>query len=70
MLAEMAIEALRGKVSGTVLAILLNALNYEKDKEAAYRQGELDGRNAKMWRSISLMRMTASRISKVAPGER
>ncbi len=48
MLAEMAIEALRGKVSGTVLAILLNALNYEKDKEAAYRQGELDGRNAKI----------------------
>ena len=48
LLAEMALGALKGKVSGTVLAVLLNALNYERDKEEAYRRGEVDGRNARI----------------------
>jgi hypothetical protein len=46
MLAEMAIGALKGKVSGAVLEALLKAFNYERDKQRAYEQGELDGRNA------------------------
>lgn len=48
LLAEMALSALKGKVNGTILALLLHAVNYERDKAAAYRKGELAGRNAKI----------------------
>ena len=48
LLAEMAIDALKGKVSGTVLAILLNAMNFDKARSEAYREGEIAGRNAQI----------------------
>lgn len=48
LLAEMAINALKGKVSGTVLALLLNAMNFDKARNQAYKEGELAGRNAKI----------------------
>ena len=48
MLAEMAIEGPERKVSGTVLAILLNAPNYEKDRRRLTARVSLDGRNAKI----------------------
>ena len=48
LLAEMALNALKGKVSGTVLAILLNALNYDRARAEAYKEGEIAGRNAKI----------------------
>lgn len=48
LLAEMAVNALRGKVSGTVLAVLLNALNFDKARAEAYRDGEIAGRNAQI----------------------
>ena len=47
-LAEMALGALKGKISGTMLALVLNALNYDKAKNDAYREGEIAGRNAKI----------------------
>lgn len=48
LLAEMAVNVLKGKVNGTVLAMLLNALTYERAKADAYREGELAGRNAEI----------------------
>ena len=48
LLAEMAINALKGKVSGTALAVLLNAMNFDKAKSEAYREGEIAGRNAQI----------------------
>lgn len=48
ILAEMALNALKGKVSGTVLAMLLNAINYESARKRAYEEGEIAGRNAKI----------------------
>ena len=48
LLAEMALNALKGKVSGTALAILLNAMNFDKARTEAYREGEIAGRNAKI----------------------
>lgn len=46
MLAEMALGALRGKVSGTVLDALLKVFGYEQALADAYSRGERDGRNA------------------------
>lgn len=48
MLVEMALNALKGKVSGTVLAVLLNAMNFDKARSEAYREGEIAGRNAQI----------------------
>lgn len=46
LLAEIALDALKGKVTGKVLETLLKALNYDRDKKDAYREGEKAGRNA------------------------
>lgn len=46
LLAEMSLDAMKGKVSGKVLLLLLNAINFEKAKKAAYDEGEIAGRNA------------------------
>lgn len=57
LLAEMAVGALKGKVSGTILDALLKVFNYEREKEEsalriklekeeAYRQGVIAGKNA------------------------
>lgn len=59
LLAEMAVGALKGKVSSTILDSLLKVFNYEREKEEyalrlklekeeAYRQGVIDGRNARI----------------------
>lgn len=48
LLAEIAIGALRGKVSGKVLDLLLKALHYDSDRLEAYAEGERAGRNAKI----------------------
>jgi len=48
LLAEIALDALKGKVSGRILEVLLKALNYDRDKKAAYAEGKVDGRNAKI----------------------
>lgn len=44
LLAEMALGALQGKVSGKVLEALLKAANYERDRKEAYSEGEKAGR--------------------------
>lgn len=46
LLAEMAIGALRGKVSQNVLDALLKVFSYERALADAYSRGERDGRNA------------------------
>ena len=46
MLAQIALGALKGKVSGKVLDTLLKAFNYEKALREAYMEGEIAGRNA------------------------
>lgn len=59
LLAEMAVGALKGKVSGTILESLLKIFNYEREreesalryrleKEEAYRQGVIAGRKARI----------------------
>ena len=48
LLAEMAINALKGKVSGAVMAVLLNSMNFEKARSEAYKEGEIAGRNAQI----------------------
>lgn len=48
LLAEIALDALRGKVSGRVLEALLRAMNYDRDKKEAYSEGRKDGANAKI----------------------
>lgn len=48
ILAEIAANALKGKVSAGALMMLLNALNFESAKESAYKEGEKAGRNAKI----------------------
>lgn len=45
-LAEMLLNALKGKVGGAALALLLNAITYDKARADAYREGETAGRNA------------------------
>lgn len=52
LLAEMALNALRGKVNMGVLDNLLKIFNHEKAVAEAYRQGELDGRNARIREEI------------------
>lgn len=44
LLAEIALGALRGKISRQVLETLLHAINYELDMEEAFRKGHEDGR--------------------------
>lgn len=46
LLAEMALGALKGKVSSNVLDMLLKIFNYEQAVSDAYRRGEKAGRNA------------------------
>ena len=48
ILAEMALNAMKGKVSASTLMLLLNALNFDSAKDEAYREGERAGRNAKI----------------------
>lgn len=48
IMAELAVNALKGKVSAGALLMLLNAFNFDAAKEAAYREGEKAGRNAKI----------------------
>ncbi len=48
LLAEMAIGTLKGKVSENVLEALLKIFSFERMREEAYRQGELDSRNARI----------------------
>jgi len=48
LLAEMVIEALRGKVSGKVLDLLLKAIHYDEARMEAYADGEKAGRNARI----------------------
>lgn len=62
LLAEIAVGALKGKVSGTILEALLKVFKYdsqhetfmnererfESEKDDAYRRGEIDGRNARI----------------------
>lgn len=47
-LAEAALNALKGRVSGKVLEIILNGFNFESARDEAYRQGEKEGRNARI----------------------
>lgn len=47
-LAEMALDALKGKVTGKVLEAILRAFNYESAVKKAYKEGELNGHNAKI----------------------
>ena len=47
-LAEMTLEAMKGKVNASVLMLILNALNFSKAVADAYKEGELAGRNAKI----------------------
>lgn len=48
LLAEMAVGALKGKVSGKVLDLLLKAVRYDKARMEAYAEGENAGRNARI----------------------
>lgn len=48
LLAEIALDALKGKVSGRILEALLKALNYDRDKKTAYSEGRKEGTNAKI----------------------
>ncbi len=48
LLAEMALDALKGKVGIKALETLLKAFNYESARKEAYREGEMAGRNAKI----------------------
>ena len=45
LLAEIALGALRGKVSRNILDTLLRAINYEIAIDEAFRKGHTDGRN-------------------------
>lgn len=45
LLADMALGALKGKVSRHVLDALLKSFNYERAVDEAFRKGELQGRN-------------------------
>ena len=47
-LAEITLSAMRGKVNGAILLLILNALNFNKAKERAYKEGELAGRNSRI----------------------
>ena len=46
--ADMLLNALNGKVKGSVLLLLLNAMNFDKAKSEAYSDGEKAGRNQKI----------------------
>ena len=48
ILAEIMINALKGKVSAGTLLILLNALNFDSARDEAFKEGERAGRNAKI----------------------
>ena len=48
LLAEIALDALKGKVSGRILEALLKALNYDRDKKTAYSEGRKEGANDKI----------------------
>lgn len=48
LLAEMAVGALRGRVSGKVLDLLLKAIRYDRARMEAYAEGETAGRNARI----------------------
>lgn len=46
--AELVVNALRGKVSGSILLILLQAMNYDKARTEAFQEGQKAGRNEKI----------------------
>lgn len=48
LLAEMAVGALKGRVSGKVLDLLLKAIRYDRARMEAYAEGETAGRNARI----------------------
>ena len=48
LLAEMAAGALKGRVSGKVLDLLLKAIRYDRARMEAYAEGETAGRNARI----------------------
>ncbi len=48
LLAEMVVDALKGKVSGRVLEMLLKALRFDSVRKEAYDEGHLAGRNARI----------------------
>lgn len=48
MLADMAIGAMKGKVSASALQILLNAFNHQTEVDEAYEKGVIEGRNQKI----------------------
>lgn len=48
IIAQIVLNALKGKVSSALLLMLLNALNFDKAKEDAFKEGELAGKNAKI----------------------
>ena len=45
LLAEIAIKAMKGKVDSSVLMLLMNAINFEKAIENAFKDGRIAGRN-------------------------
>lgn len=48
LLAEMALDALKGKVGIKALETLLKAFNYDSARKEAFREGEKAGRNARI----------------------
>lgn len=48
LLAEMAVGALKGRVSGKVLDLLLKTIRYDRARMEAYAEGETAGRNARI----------------------
>ena len=47
-IAELVLNALKGKVGAGTLLMILNAMNFDKAREEAFREGELSGRNARI----------------------
>lgn len=47
-LAEMALDALKGKVTGKVLEAILKAFNYESAVKDAYKEGKVAGKNSRI----------------------
>ena len=47
-LVELTFEAMKGKVNGATLLMLLNAINFDRAAAEAYKEGEIAGRNAQI----------------------
>ena len=48
IVAEIVLNVLKGKVSSALLLMILNAKNFDKAREEAFREGEIAGRNARI----------------------